>query len=102
MKRLINYFLPYDINANILILLIFVFGWFGLSSLKTTFFPNLENRSTTIQIMYPGASPEEIEEGVVLKIENNLNNNKSLEMLRNSLLPKLMSGELGVPGGDSS
>ena len=36
------------------------------------------------------------------KIENNLNNNKSLEMLRNSLLPKLMSGELGVPGGDSS
>ena len=72
MKRLINYFIRYDINANILILLIFVFGWFGLSSLKTTFFPNLENRSTTIQIMYPGASPEEIEEGVVLKIENNL------------------------------
>ncbi|MEZ4686877.1 MAG: efflux RND transporter permease subunit [Bacteroidia bacterium] len=40
-------------------------------SLCTDFFPDTENRNITIQLTYPGASPEEMEEGVVLKIEDN-------------------------------
>ncbi|NOZ08897.1 MAG: efflux RND transporter permease subunit [FCB group bacterium] len=40
--------------------------------MKTTFFPVSEDRNATIQVTYPGASPEEMEEGVVLKIEDNL------------------------------
>ena len=53
-------------------MMIFIFGYFGLQSIKTTFFPTVENRNISIQIIYPGASPEEVEEGIVLKVENNL------------------------------
>ncbi len=72
MKSLIKYFIRYNINANVLVLLVFIFGWFGMRSMKTTFFPVSEDRNATIQVTYPGASPEEMEEGVVLKIEDNL------------------------------
>lgn len=52
--------------------LIFFFGGVGLLSMRSTFFPQAPSRSLTIQLAYPGASPEEIEESVVLKIEDNL------------------------------
>jgi multidrug efflux pump subunit AcrB len=50
----------------------FIFGWFGYRQLSSTFFPIYESRVITIQAVYPGASPEEIEEGVIIKIEDNL------------------------------
>ena len=49
-----------------------LFGTLGLISTKSSFFPLYESNLITISIRYPGASPEEIEEGVVLKIEDNL------------------------------
>jgi multidrug efflux pump subunit AcrB len=47
-------------------------GIFGYFQMKTTFFPEIESRLITIQCIYPGSSPEEIEEGVINKIEENL------------------------------
>ena len=43
---------------------------------------------------------EEVTEPMFLQIVNNLNENKRLAILRDSLLPKLMSGELDVSGLD--
>ena len=53
-------------------LLIMIFGFFGLRSLKSTMFPERESNVIMIQVAYPGSSPEEIEESVVLKIEDKL------------------------------
>ncbi len=53
-------------------LLIIAFGFFGYQSLFSTFFPENESRTISIQAVYEGASPEEVEEGVVVKIEDNL------------------------------
>ena len=72
MNKIINYFIKYSISGNVLMFLIFVFGILGLFSMRSTFFPQAPSRSLTIQLVYPGASPEEIEESVVLKIEDNL------------------------------
>ena len=53
-------------------LLIILFGIIGSGKIKSTFFPQSESRNIEIQTFYPGASPEEIEEGIVTKIEDNL------------------------------
>lgn len=53
-------------------LLILIFGYFGTQKIKSTFFPQSESRIIEIRTYYPGASPEEIEEGIVTKIEDNL------------------------------
>lgn len=58
---------------------IFLFGWVGFKSLKTTFFPIIPSKTISIQAAYPGASPEEIEEAIVLKIEDNLKGISGIE-----------------------
>ncbi len=51
---------------------IMVFGLMGLKNTKSSFFPLEDSDLIFINITYPGASPVEIEEGVILKIEDNL------------------------------
>ena len=53
-------------------LLIIIFGTMGLSNLRKTFFPERTSKLITVQAVYPGASPLEIEQMVTLKIEDNL------------------------------
>ena len=72
MKGIIAYFIKYPIAANLLMIGIFALGIFGMTNMSSTFFPETESRFITVQAVYPGASPEEIEEGIVLKIEENL------------------------------
>lgn len=50
-------------------------------SLRKTFFPENESKIITIQATYPGASPTEIEEGVILKIEDNLDGLSGIERI---------------------
>lgn len=72
MRKLLEYFIKYPIAGWILVLGFVLFGYFGYNSLTSSFFPLSESRIITIGLTYPGASPQEMEEGVVLKIENNL------------------------------
>ncbi len=72
MRKVISFFIKYPISVNILIGAFIMFGIIGAMNLKSSFFPLVESRIINIQLIYPGASPQEIEEGVVLKIENNL------------------------------
>ncbi|MEL7191368.1 MAG: efflux RND transporter permease subunit [Bacteroidota bacterium] len=73
MKNLVAYFIKYPITGNVLMVAILTLGMIGLFSLKSTFFPENDAKLITIAVVYPGASPEEVEEGVVNKIEDNIN-----------------------------
>jgi len=72
MNGLIRYFIKFPLAANLLMVAIFIMGIIGLKQMKSTFFPNVESNVISIQVVYPGSSPEEIEEGIVKKIEENL------------------------------
>jgi multidrug efflux pump subunit AcrB len=72
MRSFINYFIKYPIAANLLMFAILLIGVIGGTLMKSTFFPENPSRNIAIQIVFPGASPEEIEEGVITKIEENL------------------------------
>ncbi len=79
MRSLITYFIKYPITGNVIMVLTFIFGLVALYNLKSTFFPREREKEIKIQITYPGASPEEIEEGVVIKIEDNLKGVSGIE-----------------------
>lgn len=72
MRKVISYFIKYSVAVNVLMIAIILFGLFGVSSLKSSFFPLVKTGFITINVAYPGASPEEVEEGVISKIETNL------------------------------
>ncbi|MEQ9467031.1 MAG: efflux RND transporter permease subunit [Ekhidna sp.] len=71
-KGLIEYFVKYPILANILIALTLVGGVVSMLNTKKSFFPTLEDKNITVSVSYPGASPDEMEEGVTLKVEEAL------------------------------
>jgi len=72
MKKLITYFIKYPVAVNVMIIAFIVLGFIGAKSMKSSFFPLTDSRNINISLFYPGASPEEMEEGIVLKIEDNL------------------------------
>lgn len=72
MRKIIEYFIKYSVAVNVIIFAFVIFGIFGVSSLKSSFFPLVDSEIINININYPAASPQEIEEGIVIKIEDNL------------------------------
>ena len=72
MKKVISYFIKYPVAVNVLIFAFIIFGTIGAKSIKSSFFPLSDSKIISINLNYPGASPSEMEEGVVLKIEDNL------------------------------
>ncbi|WP_179343932.1 efflux RND transporter permease subunit [Winogradskyella ursingii] len=72
MRKVIAYFIKYDVAVNVIIIAFLIFGVLGMLRLQSSFFPLQEAEIISINIAYPGAAPQEIEEGVVLKIEDNL------------------------------
>ena len=72
MRKIVAHFIKYPVAANVIMLFIVVLGIAGMLNLKSSFFPINESRNISISIAYPGASPEEMEEGIVMKIEDNL------------------------------
>ena len=72
MKNLLAYFIKYPIAGWIIVIGFILFGYFGFTTLTSSFFPLSESRTISVNLVYPGASPQEMEEGVVLKIEDNL------------------------------
>ncbi|MBL4663321.1 MAG: efflux RND transporter permease subunit, partial [Flavobacteriaceae bacterium] len=72
MRKIIEYFIKYHVAVNVIVLTFVVFGIFGAISLKSSFFPLVDSKNININVIYPGASPQEVEEGIILKIEDNL------------------------------
>lgn len=79
MRKLLAYFIRYHVAVNVFILAFSIFGVLGYKSLKSSFFPLVDSKIINISITYPGASPQEIEEGIVLQIEDNLKGLKGID-----------------------
>lgn len=57
------------VAANLAMFVIFVGGVFGLSRMKQEVFPEFTPEVVSVSVPYPGASPEEVEQGIVLAVE---------------------------------
>jgi multidrug efflux pump subunit AcrB len=81
MKKLVELFVKFPIWGNLLVLVIMILGVISLLKMNVNFFPEVESRIINIEVFYPGASPEEMEEGVVLKIEQALKGIQGIEQV---------------------
>lgn len=69
MKRAIAWFAENGVAAGLLMLVIVAAGLLTLPRIKQEVFPEIRIDVVTIQVTYRGATPEEVEEGVVVRIE---------------------------------
>ncbi len=59
----------HTVAANLLMVVFLVGGLIFAGQIKKEVFPDFELDIVTIQVAYPGASPEEVERGIILAIE---------------------------------
>ena len=79
MRKLIAYFIKYPIYANAIIIITAIVGFLSLTMMPHSFFPELPPNKVYVNVSYPGASPEEIEEGITTRIEESLNGIEGVE-----------------------
>ncbi|AXJ00709.1 Multidrug efflux pump subunit AcrB [Cyclonatronum proteinivorum] len=79
MRELISYFISYKSVVNFTLVLIVIMGALFFSNLRYSFFPAEDVSFINIDITWVGASPSEIEEAAVAKIEDNLRGVSGIE-----------------------
>lgn len=71
-RSLISIFLRNPVAANLLMLIMFLSGAWALTQLNTQFLPNFKNNNIDINVVWTGASAEDVETSITIPIENEL------------------------------
>jgi len=75
----IAWFARNSVAANLLMLFIIIGGIFMSMTIRKQMFPVDETNWIEISVPYPGAAPQEVEEGITVKIEESLNGIEGLK-----------------------
>lgn len=69
---IISYFAHNPVAANLMMIFILFMGLMGYFTIQRQMFPNIEINYIEISAAYRGASPQEIEESILIKVEESL------------------------------
>jgi multidrug efflux pump subunit AcrB len=82
MKTLIAWFAENRIAANLMLILIVLSGASALVSMPQKSFPDIDIPIITVSVLYLGAAPEEVELGVCVRIEEELEGVEGVKEIR--------------------
>jgi len=84
MKKLLAAFASNVVFANIMIFLMFLLGLVSIMMMRREMFPEMSLDIISITVAYPGADPEEVEEGILRKVEDVLQGENGIKELLTS------------------
>lgn len=100
MKGMIAWFAKNDVAANLLMLTIVGLGLWALSSrIPLEVFPAFELEMVSVRVPFPGATPIEVEEGITVKIEEEIQDLPGIKTLRSTAAENLGSVTIEVESG---
>ncbi len=82
MKKLINFLIDQKLLANLLVVSIFIAGYYSVTNLNREAVPEVKFDMVSITTVYPGASPQEAEELISIPIEKKLRGVSDLDKVR--------------------
>jgi len=101
MSGILGWFAKNSVAANLILVFIIVSGLITLSGIKQEVFPELSTDVITVSVPYLGAAPEEVEEAVCVRIEEEIQSLEGIKRIRSRASEGLgtVSIEL-LPGTD--
>lgn len=81
-KALTGWFVRNPVAANLLMILFLIGGALTAATLPTEVFPSLSPRTVQIAVIYPGATPGEVEESVTRRVEEAVRGLDGVERVR--------------------
>lgn len=82
MNHLIEWWARNSVAANLLMVGIFVAGFLGFSSMEREMDPQVRFPGLAIEVTWPGAAPQEVEEQIVARIEESVSDLDAIEWVR--------------------
>ena len=79
---MISFFAKHPTAANLLMLIFLIMGLMSLSSLRRETFPRFESNYVQVQVAYPGASAEDVEEAICQRVEDAIDGLSYVEEVR--------------------
>jgi multidrug efflux pump subunit AcrB len=83
-KGIIAWFAANHVAANLLMGLIIVAGLYSASTIRKQTMPDFELNTVEVRVDYLGAAPQEVEEGVVIKVEEAVQDVKGIVKLQST------------------
>ena len=84
MRGVIGWFARNGVAANLLMIFIVVWGVLAVTGMPIEVFPSMETESITVTVPYLGAAPEEVEQGVCLRVEEAVQDLEGVDTVRST------------------
>ncbi len=103
MNRILEWFAANPVTANLTLILVIAGGLLSIISIKQEVFPEISSDIIIVSVIYKGAAPQEIEEGVCIRIEEEIQSLEGIKRITSRASEGLgtVSIEL-LPGTDMS
>ncbi|MBX2858338.1 MAG: efflux RND transporter permease subunit [Cellvibrionaceae bacterium] len=81
-RGIIAWFARNPVAANLLMMAIIIMGLYSAVNIRKQMFPTLESNTISVNAVYRGASPQEVEEGITTKLEEALQSIDGIKKMR--------------------
>jgi len=100
-KSAVKWMTNNHVVANLLMVVLVIGGLVRMPMIKQEVFPEISLDMIQVTVAYPGAGPEEVEEGIILQIEENLTGVEGIKQIKSVARESLgtVNAEL-LPGED--
>jgi multidrug efflux pump subunit AcrB len=84
MQSFISLFANHRVAPNLLMLLLFLSGAYGLKQLNTQFFPTFAIDTVMVSVVWPGAAAEDVQKSITIPFEQELKNVANVTKVKSS------------------
>ena len=81
MRALGKWSIKNNVTVNLIMIFIIMAGIFTVMKMRREMFPQFSLDMIVVSVIYPGSSPEEVEEGICIKIEEEIQSIEGIERL---------------------
>jgi multidrug efflux pump subunit AcrB len=99
MKRFIAVFIKNTVLVNVLMIMILATGVISYNKMVKEMFPEIAVDMFSVSILYPGADPEEVEEGISRKIEEAVDGIEGIKRYRTISGENMGTAVIEIKGG---
>ncbi len=96
---MIEFFARHPTAANLLMILMVAAGLFSLGGLRRETFPDAAPTEVEVSVLYPGATPEDVDESIIQRLEEELEGVQYLKEMRSVAQPNRGVVTLEMVGG---
>ena len=91
MKFLARWSVNNNVSVNLIMMFIIMAGLFTVLGMRREMFPQFALDMINVSVVYPGASPQEVEEGICIKIEEQIKGVEGISKIRSGAYENLGS-----------